>query len=134
MDKITSKISRSAGIYNLLVHSHLLFGLAVWGSTFPSYLVKLQRLQNKAIRIITNSDIHSPTKPKFHNLGILKISELYDFESAKIMHQHTKETLPSSLSTLFNKVSNIHSCNTRSVVHHNLYLPKFSTNSRQNSF
>ena len=95
--------------------------------------VKLQRLQNKAIRIITNSNMHSPITPKFHNLAILKIFELYDLEIAKIMHQHSKQALSSSLAP-FNKVSNIHSCNTRSVVHNNLYLPKFSTNRCQNSF
>ena len=49
------------------------------------------------------------------------------------MHQHSNQTLPSSLSALFDKVSNIYSCNTLSVVQYNLYL-KFSTNRCQNSF
>ena len=51
IEKITSKISRSVGILNklrytfptsslvdlyfALVHSHFLFGLTIWGSTFP---------------------------------------------------------------------------------------------------
>ena len=76
IDKITSKISRSVGILSKLryifptsllvvlchslVHSHLLFGLTVWDSIFPLYSVKLQKIQNKAIRIITDSDIHFP--------------------------------------------------------------------------
>ena len=76
IEKITSKISRSVGILNkllyifptsslvdlyfALVHSHFLFGLTIWGSTFPSYLDKLQKFQNKAVRIITNSEIRTP--------------------------------------------------------------------------
>ena len=106
IDKITSKISRFVGIlsklryifptslsvalYRSLVHSHLLFVLTVWGSIFPSYLVKLLRLQNKVIRIITNSDIHFQISPKFHNLGILKIFELHAYDIAKIMHTLSK--------------------------------------------
>ena len=105
IEKITFKISRSVGILNKLryilptssladlyfafVHSHFLFGLTIWGSTFPSYLDKLQKFQNKAVRIITNSQIRTPITPKFHKLGILKICDLYTYEIAKIMHHHS---------------------------------------------
>ena len=149
IEKITSKISRSVGILNklryvfpasslvdlyfALVHSHFLFGLTTWGSTFPSHLDKLQKFQNKAVRIITNSEIRTPITPKFHKLGILKICDLYTYEIAKIMHHHSTQTLPSSLSSLFTKISNIHRRYTRSVAHNDLYLPKFSNNRYQNS-
>ena len=55
---------------------------------------KLQTLQNKTIRIITNSDLRTPITPKYRNLKILKITELYTFEIAKLMHQHSKNSLP----------------------------------------
>ena len=67
IEKVTCKISTSIGViskiryifptsslvhlYYAIIHHHLLFGLPVWGSTFSSYLSKLQILQNKAIRI-----------------------------------------------------------------------------------
>ena len=35
------------------LHVHLIFALPVWATTFPTYLIKLKRLQNKAVRIIT---------------------------------------------------------------------------------
>ena len=149
IEKTTSKISTSVGILNklryifptsslvdlyfALVHSHFLFGLTIWGSTFPSYLDELQKFQNKAVRIITNSEIRTPITPEFHKLGILKICDLYTYETAKIMHHHSTQTLPSSLSSLFANISNIHRRNTRSVAHNDLHLPKFSTNRCQNS-
>ena len=34
-----------------------------WGSTYPTCLTKLQQLQNKAIRIISNSSIKALTTP-----------------------------------------------------------------------
>ena len=120
-------------LYYAIIHPHLLFGLPVWGSTFSSYLSKLQILQNRAIRIITNSDIRALTS-LFNKLGILKLSDLYTYETAKIMHQHFNKALPLSLSSLFNKISAIHSRQTRSNVKDNLYIPKFSTNRCQKSF
>ena len=66
---LEKKLSRSVGImaklsyhlllnvlltlYHSLVHIHLIYALPVWATTFPTYLVKLKRLQNKAMRIIT---------------------------------------------------------------------------------
>ena len=65
------KIARSVGILNklkyflpslallklyyALIHSHFNYGLAVWGSTYPTYLNKLKLLQNKAICIVASS-------------------------------------------------------------------------------
>ena len=98
-----SKLARSVGILNKLrfilppptfllyyslIHPHLLFGLAMRGSTYPTYLTKLQQLQNKAIRIISNPSIKTPITPQFYRLSVLKIHQFYEFEIAKLMHQH----------------------------------------------
>ena len=68
---LEKKLSRSVGImaklsyhlthnalltlYHSLVHVHLIYALPVWATNFPTYLIKLKRLQNKAIRIITKT-------------------------------------------------------------------------------
>ena len=149
IENMVSKLSKSIGIssklcyvlpsstlhllYFSLVHPHLLYGLPLWGSTFSSYLAKLQRLQNKAIRIISNSFSSSIT-PQFHKLGILKIHDLYTYEISKLMHQHSKQLLPSGLLSCFNSLTAIHDRHTRSKTQNNLYLPKYSTNRCQKSF
>ena len=150
ISNIVTKTSRSIGIlsklrhvfpsstllllYYALVQPHLLYGITLWGSTFPSYLTKLQKLQNKAIRIITKTNIRSSVTPQFRKLGILKISELYTFETAKLMHQHSTNMLPQNLSTYFKELTSIHHRHTRSKTKKKLYLPKFSTNRCQKSF
>ena len=42
-------------LYYALIHSHLNYGILAWGNTYHSYLLKLMRLQNKEIRIVTCS-------------------------------------------------------------------------------
>ena len=68
LEETENKLSKSLGIlYKLksilpqnallklcysIVHSHLLYDLVVWGSTFPSYQKKLNSIQNKAVMLI----------------------------------------------------------------------------------
>ena len=113
-------------LYHALVHPHLLYGLPIWGSTFKTYLDKLQIFQNKAIRVITNTDRRSSFTPQFRNLNVLKIADRYT-EIAKLMHQYSKNMLPSCFSTFFSSLSKIRDRQSRSKSKNNLYLPKFST-------
>ena len=140
---LETRVSRSVGIpsklrstfpsptllllYHALVQPHLVYGLPLWGSTFKTYLSKLQILQNKALRIITKSDWRTPITPKFRNLKILKIADLYTFELGKLMHQNYNNSLPPCFFDFFNPLSAIHVRSTRSKTNNNLYLPKFST-------
>ena len=49
--KLKAELPREAlcKIYYALFHPHLLYGLVVWGSTFPTYMSKLESLQNNAV-------------------------------------------------------------------------------------
>ena len=35
-----------------LFHPHLLYGLVTWGSTYPTYLIKISTLQNKVVKLV----------------------------------------------------------------------------------
>ena len=62
-------------LYFSLIHPHLLYALPIWGSTFPSYFKKLQRLQNKSIRIIFNISPKTCVSPYYYKLKILKLAD-----------------------------------------------------------
>ena len=86
-------------IYYTLIHSQLMYGLPIWGSTFPSYINKLKSLQNKVVKTIGGgSSLESPTK-FFNNFSILKLSDLFKMEVAKIVHSHFTNNLPSKFFT-----------------------------------
>ena len=104
--KITeTKVARSVGIlsklkyylpesamlqlHHSLVHSQLIYGVAVWGNTFPSYLAKLTRLQNKALRSVTSSDWNASAAPLYQKLNILSLSKLNKFEIAKFIFNYS---------------------------------------------
>ena len=75
---------------------------------------KVQLLQNKAIRVICNTNRYSSANILFYKLGILKIGDLYRYETQKLMYQYSKNNLSSGLSSLFVNLSTIHNRQTRS--------------------
>ena len=118
----------SLKIYYSLIHSQLLYGLPVWGSTYTSYLNKLITTQNKALKLISRL-LDSPY-PFYSKFEILKLPDLYNLEIDKLVHAHFKNKLPSSLSNYFTLTSQVSLRSIRSTQTPKklLYIPRYSTN------
>ena len=92
LDYVCTKVSRSVGVisklryflpqytlvtlYNAIVMPHLMYCNIAWGHTFRTHVHKLQVLQKKVVRYITNSDYRSPSTPLFLQLHILPFDEM----------------------------------------------------------
>eukprot|EP00733_Pompholyxophrys_punicea_P000178 Pompholyxophrys_punicea_v1_NODE_29_length_5159_cov_28.459444.p1 type:complete len:946 gc:universal NODE_29_length_5159_cov_28.459444:3022-185(-) len=68
-------------LYNSLVLPHLSYALVVWGSCNPSatYLLPLQRLQKRLVRIMTFSHPSAASAPLFQRTQILPIHLLCNY-------------------------------------------------------
>ena len=149
---IESKLSRGVGIlyrlnavlprealckiYFALFHPHLLYGLVVCGSAFPTDMSKLESLQNKVVKIIGDGTARESPTPFYGQLKILKLTELYEFEIAKLVHEFLHDKLPSSsvFSYLFQKSLQISHRFTRSNSNKNkLHIPLYRINRLQRS-
>ena len=49
-------------LYYTLVHSQLLYGIIIWGNTFPTYMRKLTALQNRAVKVISRAHFRNSVK------------------------------------------------------------------------
>ena len=78
----------SLKIYYSLIHSQLLYGLPVWGSTYTSYLNKLITIQNKAVKLIGGGRLLDSPYPFYSKFRILKLPDLYNLEIGKLVHAH----------------------------------------------
>ena len=58
-------------LYYAMVHPYLIYGLVAWGSTFPSYIEKLNILQNKAVKLIGGGNYLDRATPYYSKLNIL---------------------------------------------------------------
>ena len=129
ISNIAYKISRTVGIiskirhylpetallkiYYAQIHSHLLYGLIIWGSTFPTYLKKLITLQNKAVKFICAAKFCDSSSPYYKRLKILKLTDRYKLEVGKFIHANFKKMLPNNLSNYFILTSQISEKSTR---------------------
>ena len=141
------KIARSVGILNklkyflpssallklyyALIHSHFNYGLAVWGTTYPTYLNKLKLLQNKAICIVTSSYMSTSSKPLYIKSNILPLPKLFEFEIVKIVYFYKFSLLPMIFNNYFLYAKSCHSRTTRFSLNNQLTIPLFKSNRTQ---
>jgi hypothetical protein len=74
-------------LYRSLFEPHLFYCNIIWCNTFPSYLHKLQSLQNKVIRTIFWAHFREHTGPLFEGPGILKLADPNVFLNLCIVYQ-----------------------------------------------
>ena len=100
-------------LYFSIFHSHLTYGLPVWGNAAEFYLAKIKALQKRAIRAINFSDYIAPTEPLFKKSGILRLSDQRHVHTCALLWDLDKGQLPPSLSSYFTKSNTVHEHNTR---------------------
>ena len=121
-------------LYFALIHPLLLYGIITWGSTFSTYLHRLQILQNKAVRAVVGAHYPDSAKPILSNLHKLQIDDLFKFENAIFVFKWNRNNVPISFSNFFKKTRNVSKRITRqSSKSSNLYIPRCRSNRLQRS-
>ena len=81
-----------------------------WGCCGFTEINQLQKLQNRAARIVTNSSFDTPSRPLIERLGWKTIEQLISYESKTMVFKSLNDLAPQYLSSLFERNSQ---CSTR---------------------
>ena len=81
-------------LYISIIESHFRYCSSVWGCCSTTYINRLQKLQNRAVRMITNSAFDTPAKPLLANLGLRSMSELNENELKLITYKSLNDLAP----------------------------------------
>jgi hypothetical protein len=73
-------------IYFAYFHSLLEYGIAFWGNSTES--VKVSKLQKRAIRLMTGSNVRTSCRPLFPMLGIMTLPSQYIFSLMRFLSQN----------------------------------------------
>ena len=127
--KLENKLSKSVGISNKVkpflnastllqlyystFHSYLQYSIIIWGSTFKSYLKRLNTLQNKAVKTLAGGSWRERVTPFYAKLKIKKIRDMCLLELALFMFKFQAKQLPSNLPDYFKLTTVIHAKQTR---------------------
>lgn len=106
-DLVSSRVARVAGIlvrlrfvlpttiklliYKSLFLSHLSYCFLVWGNTTIANITRLERIQKKAVRAISNVAHDAHTPPLFKSLGVREIHHRYNDTLLKRYHIGMKQ-------------------------------------------
>ena len=105
----------------------------MWGCCGVTEKNHLQKLQNRAARIITNSSFDAPGIPLVRRLGWKTIEELIAHESELMVFKSIHGLAPQYMSDLFTKISQLTSHNLRNIAT-DLWLPQKRSSNGQKSF
>ena len=91
-------------IYFAFIHSHLTYGIIVWGATYPSYLTPLKSLQNRAIKLLSGATRFQSAHLLYKDHNILNLNSLLRQETAEFMYKFIHKQLPVQFDNYFNSV------------------------------
>ena len=106
---------------------------SVWGSCVSTKLNKLQKLQNRASRIVTNSPFDSSATALIQDLGWPTIEELIHREASVMAYKWLNKLVPDYLSSCMSKLSDRHARELRNSAT-DLLIPRMKTFYGQKSF
>ena len=121
-------------MYTSVAEPHFRNCCSVWGCCGESLLDKLQKLQNRAARIVTNSSYDASSFSLIGSLGWLTIlKEMIEFETATTVYKPLHGLAPEYMQLMCAKLSEN---NSRSLLNTDtdLKIPRFATSYGQRSF
>ena len=90
-------------VYFVHIHSHLIYGMKVWGSMISSVqTANLFKQQKQCMHILGNWKLRENVEPVFKELIILKFPDMVQLEMCKLGHQLKLKELPVPIINEFN--------------------------------
>ena len=105
----------------------MIYGSHTWGRSIDTHTEKVFKLQNRAIRAITFSNIHADPDPFYKFLKILKLEDLITLQNVLFVYDQLKKTLPVCFDTYFKRVSDVPEISTKNSVLGCIFTPYLST-------
>ena len=125
--------SALTSLYTSIVEPHFRYCCSVWGCAGTTEINRLQKLQNRAARIVKNSSFDTPSNQLIEKLGWKTINKLIDIESKIMVFKSLNELAPPYLRSLFRKNSQSTSYRIRNTST-DLRLPKKGTENGKTCF
>ena len=114
-------------LYYAIFSSHLMYGCQIWGQTLNSFNQKIEKLQNRALHIITFSDFQAASNPLYANLKILKLADQIKLQNCLFVHDALSKISPICFHNYFSLTNTIHSLHTKSSKLGCLYVTNSNT-------
>ena len=120
-------------IYQSIIQPYFDYCAQVWGCLGKTLAAKVQKLQNRAFRIITRENYTTRSADILNKLKVPNLEKRRMQQLSILMYKVKNKLVPDYLYDIFTNVSDVHDHNTRQSGA-DLTLPKPKTNSMKNAF
>ena len=120
-------------LYNALVLPHIDYCCMVWGAK-PALISKIQKLQNRALRIVLKLPPLTPTNLIFSNLNTMTVSKRIHFQLACQAFRASTGAAPDYLCRRLNMIQPGNRPTTRAITQGSYIIPKPNCEIFKNSF
>ena len=120
-------------LYRSIIEPYFSYRCLVWDSIGDTLSNSLQRLQNRAARIVTGAAYSKPSGEVFEELGWTQLNSMRQFHKAIMMFKIVNGLAPPYLTEMFTSNNALNNYGLRSS-NYDLELPKCRTNYYKNSF
>jgi len=127
---IASKLSRSLGVlrrvknlvsykilrllYFAIFYPYICYGCSLWASNFVSCYKKIQKIQNKAVKLLSPKTLFTHNINELYTKNqLFDISKTRDYQVSIFTYKFINNILPSSFENFFSINCDLHSHNTR---------------------
>ncbi len=114
-------------LYKSLVVPHLEYCDVIWDTCAGILKDKIQKLQNRACKIILKTKKQAHTNDIHSKLRLWKLSERRRFHTACLAYKCKHNPQPTYLSNLYQQVNQIHQHNTRQASNRDLFVVRNNT-------
>lgn len=122
-------------LYFTLIQSRLDYCLSLWGNCAQKHLGLLQRVQNRAARILTNNfDIDISGKQIVHDIGWMNMEKRCQYFILLLTYKCVNDLAPPYMQNFLTAAATEHSYSTRLACNRGLVIPKTKTELYKNSF
>ena len=94
-------------LYSGLVEPHICYSWLVWGFSGVPDTSQLQKLQNRATRIVTGSGFDTPSQPLIKELGWKTVDQLITSETNIMVYKSLHELAHKCMCNLFTRASHV---------------------------
>ena len=81
-------------LYYSILYSRIKYGILSWGTASNLLLKKVEIRLNRILRVMTNKSVYTPVGMLYKFLNTLKVTDIYNLELSKFMHQLENNKLP----------------------------------------
>jgi len=103
-------------VYYAFAHSHILYGIELYANTFPTYIDKLVKLNNKILQIILHQSCFCSVRDLYTSFSTFSVPDLHKYQL--LLHVHNtlyhSNLLSDVFAIYFTLNSSVHAYLTRS--------------------